>query len=1000
MLARAKQSRLCNGCRHDLLTVFERGFCGPPVALIHHSTRLPLRWRPSIERPRRQLRSFHGKSALFQQSPPTLDDQPQRDDGRVVNEDLDPEQLEVLQELENALGRPINEAIDADRAAAASTDIQNLIHNAQSISDDTFDLVRGTIDPLAALRANGASAEDIVREARRAYGDRLPQNALQEGEKKIYKRLYGEPVSLSYEEFLDEEEAIDVDVTTQNELLDHEGEPVEYDMSPFREKEFQVEGEDDAIDADPPQPAEGGINIESGGQSSFSPFAPAEERAKEIALMLKGRVLEDENQEGEDEEDEEFDEELDPSMRTHPFTQLGKFATNPRSVFLPQEHFVEPVQNVMSKFSNKHLKEMCEKTFGGPGLPDSPLTPRSGRSRPQVPIPLDTSRHLMGEMEANAYITAIMPPTYAAVMAVLVETRKRLGSTWLNNLLAREGGPRVLDAGAGGAGIIAWREIVQAHWNSLHSSDKQPVPPPPATKSVVLTGSDALRHRAANLLDNTTFIPRLPDYANTRDVPTLEDDRPAQQRKQFDVIIAPHTLFPLQEEYMRKNYVQKLWSMLSPEGGVLILIEKGIPRGFEAIGAARELLLERHIAVPEGRTSEYSSIHNDTENDYTPSTGMIIAPCTNHERCPMYKTSGLSKGRKDFCSFQQRYIRPNYLQRVLGAKDRNHDDVDFSYISVMKGQDLRQRQVQSWSELQDSFSAPPHPNPDRASEDYVSWTDLSPKGFEDVHPESNLTNIEALFTNAGQPPSTLPAAHTLPRLVYAPMKRRGHVIMDVCTSRGTIERWTVPRSFGHQAYRDARKSRWGDLWALGAKTQIPRNLRLGGENTKEAMKARGRKERLKQQAEELLEKMHDEKLEEMEEMKEVEREFKDGRFIDEERAKRSKPGKIKRETSNSEVESFTMDDFNMDEVNPPMISESTKKSSGRSITGQANSSAPATQNGEDDLTPEELQTLHEWSDILTGDTGVPVKGARSTRSYSKFAPKGTKKVPRKSGKSR
>jgi hypothetical protein len=37
----------------------------------------------------------------------------------------------------------------------------------------------------------------------------------------------------------------------------------------------------------------------------------------------------------------------------------------------------------------------------------------------------------------------------------------------------------------------------------------------------------------------------------------------------------------------------------------------------------------------------------------------------------------------------------------------------------------------------------------------------------------------------------------------------------------------VPRSFSKQAFRDARKARWGDLWALGAKTRIPRNVRLG-----------------------------------------------------------------------------------------------------------------------------------------------------------------------------
>jgi ribosomal protein RSM22 (predicted rRNA methylase) len=70
----------------------------------------------------------------------------------------------------------------------------------------------------------------------------------------------------------------------------------------------------------------------------------------------------------------------------------------------------------------------------------------------------------------------------------------------------------------------------------------------------------------------------------------------------------------------------------------------------------------------------------------------------------------------------------------------------------------------------------------------------------------------------------------LPRLILPALKRRGHIILDVCTPAGTLERWTVPRSFSKQAFRDARKVRWGDLWALGAKTRIPRSVRLGKPN--------------------------------------------------------------------------------------------------------------------------------------------------------------------------
>jgi hypothetical protein len=54
----------------------------------------------------------------------------------------------------------------------------------------------------------------------------------------------------------------------------------------------------------------------------------------------------------------------------------------------------------------------------------------------------------------------------------------------------------------------------------------------------------------------------------------------------------------------------------------------------------------------------------------------------------------------------------------------------------------------------------------------------------------------------------------------------------------------VPRSFSRQAYRDARKSDWGDLWALGAKTRVHRNLRIGGPDSgsgKDKLEKRARK---------------------------------------------------------------------------------------------------------------------------------------------------------------
>ncbi|EXJ77603.1 hypothetical protein A1O3_09830 [Capronia epimyces CBS 606.96] len=1020
MLHRARPSGLCHGCRQDVQTLFERGFCGPVVSL--KSRPAPLQWRRPF-RPRQQVRPYVKSPTAFQERSNSSSERIQFpvEPERGLDADTLQEQLDAIQELEHALGRPIEQAIEEDRVLNEGLIELDVGEHVEEQYDQEV-VLHATKDSVASLRESGASLEEVVRLARQIHGDSLPDSVLEGKEFKIYRRLYGDPVAATKEYLSDEDE---VDGTAPNQLFDRDGELVDYDLRDTSSHMDNVDGQEDAT-VEPPPPVQDNIHLESDETTSL--LVSPTHRAMEVARLVDGQIAEDVDEEDAGE---------DSQSRFHPLTVLGKFATNPKTVFLSQEDFVLPVANIMKGFSNKHLKDACEKTFGGPGLPDSALTPRSGRSRAQVPIPLDATQHSMGEMEANAFITTVMPPTYAAITSVLVETRKRLGSTWLNNLLAKEGGPRILDAGAGGAAILAWREIVKAHWDSMHSSDCDP-PPAPASKSVVLTGADSLRHRAAALLDNTTFIPRLPDYVHTRDAPTLDDDRPAQQRKQFDVIIASHSLFGLQEDWMRKQHVQNYWSMLSNQGGVLILIEKGVPRGFEAIAGARELLLERHIAVPKGRKTGYSAGH-ESDEVFTRETGMIVAPCTNHEKCPMYNMAGLSQGRKDFCSFQQRYTRPTYLQRVLGAKDRNHDDVDFSYLSVMKGDDLRQRKLESWKSLEDGLSAPLHPKPQVLAEDYDAWMTLCQSGFDEVDPSSTLRDSASTFAD-GKVRSSLPAPWNLPRLVFTPMKRRGHVIMDVCTPAGKIERWTVPKSFSKQAYHDARKSQWGDLWALGAKTRTLRTLRLGGPDTKEAKRARSRKERLQNQADDLMERMEEEKMADMEEAAELQQALEIEDFDDHEprmhvKKQKSKavkpptePSKAKQPEPSPGVESFTFDDFDENEINPLPPSKAGKRTrKGAGTVGNGNVQATGAHTNKsnatnstikhdweetatgaaasryDDLDPLEAANLREWEAELAAPLahmGIKGKGESSTPSYSKFAVRADKRRKQKVGRAR
>lgn len=703
--------------------------------------------------------------------------------------------------------------------------------------------------------------EAIVHQARQTFGQTLPLNFLSSEEYRIYERLYGPASEITPPEdvrVLQELVAHDEQAAAQKSLLyreDEEGnlEQVEYeDTIPEGEsgKDAQKqplpgiedhEGPSDVLSSEGLANEKGASAFARSPESGSDDFEARMAQFKEIAAINRAQALGTEQNEAnateeayeeqyaieetqedileveheepqfEGREAEEGDEEdgdiiRGDAARTHPMTAAARSGTSPSTLQLPKSTVVEPVMALLRDASNKHMKEIAYKAFGGAGLPNSTATPSTTeRHLKQAPIALEASQRYMGDMEANVYLGAIMPGAYASIMHTLVEVRKRLGSHWLQNLMTKDGGPRILDAGTAGAGVQAWREVLRTEWQTIHHDKVPPNKPVPLGKATVVTGSNELRHRVSKLLDNTIFLPRLPDYNPSRDHPTLGSPNTAQPRKQYDVIIAPHTLWGLREDYMRKNQVQNFWSLLNPNGGVLIIIEKGVPRGFELVAAAREMLLKRHISSPELTRAEPLE---DGEPRYGPKEkGMIIAPCTNHAQCPMYTTPGKSTGRKDLCHFSQRFLRPRYLQTLLGSKERNHEDIRFSYIAVQRGVDQRELHgiIQGSSARDAAFA-----------------------GYEDQQSSTDAGSLEKGEALNGPSPHTL----SLPRTVLHPIKRRGHVILDLCTPAGRIERWTVPKSFSLQAYRDARKSQWGDLWALGAKTSIARNIRLGTKDKK------------------------------------------------------------------------------------------------------------------------------------------------------------------------
>lgn len=149
---------------------------------------------------------------------------------------------------------------------------------------------------------------------------------------------------------------------------------------------------------------------------------------------------------------------------------------------------------------------------------------------------------------------------------------------------------------------------------------------------------------------------------------------------------------------------------------------------------------------------------------------------------------------------------PPFLRNTKHSS-RGEDDAKFSYVVVRRGQRPQPAHLSSTSENLEN-------------------------ALDSTSPEQAIVSFDPTAT-ASEGPVDIGAELSLPRMIAPPMKRSGHVILEVCAAdgrssslplylaifltlllsssfAGEIERHTIPKSQGRQAYYDARKSAWGD----------------------------------------------------------------------------------------------------------------------------------------------------------------------------------------------
>ena len=211
--------------------------------------------------------------------------------------------------------------------------------------------------------------------------------------------------------------------------------------------------------------------------------------------------------------------------------------------------------------------------------------------------------------------------------------------------------------------------------------------------------------------------------------------------------------------------------------------------------------------------------------------------CPHDGECPLYHPGE----SRLVCGFEQRLQRPEFVRKTKHS-GVGHEDIGYSYVVIQRGSrppfDPSSHNVGkmgpiSYEELQKDIDRRSglvlYPDT-HANEEHIRAQEEDIQAAETVTEESTPESLAQIEDSLRK------HAYHWPRLVFPPLKRSGHVILDSCTpsgrmhhktfsayahysSPGKIMRLTIPKSQGKQAYYDARKSTWGDMFPHPSKNK-------------------------------------------------------------------------------------------------------------------------------------------------------------------------------------
>lgn len=482
----------------------------------------------------------------------------------------------------------------------------------------------------------------------------------------------------------------------------------------------------------------------------------------------------------------------------------------------------------------------------------------------------------------SALVSAVtdLPGEFAAVKNVLAELEGRLGEKEMAKLTGAtsEGSENkkkwmIWDGGVG-SGVWAALETLESLPSQRSDAVAVATPEKKKKTNVVLEHVQSSRYMSemTKTLTEDLEIPSNIKLSllHGRDATLSSTSSPPS------VLISTFQLSKIPTTAARATRVKEIWDS---GADTMIIIDKGGKDGFRALAEARAQLLslgrktrvdgttisdKKRRADRKSVAAASTSGKDDTEvlefggetffaetspavvtadevsadlnsTSVPPVGSHVVAPCPHDGVCPLAAT-------KDICQFSQRIQSPRFLRKTKHSS-RGEDGMHYSYVVIRRGkrpsaaaveseeailspsrigavgkEELIRERRKSLIEANVGKIVPVVGAPD-GSYEVIRQLD------EELASTPELTNAATSAAEEAQQEDLLRLeAYNWPRLVYPPLKRSGHVVMDTCHPSSAIVRLTLPKSQSRQAYYDARKISWGDLFPHAVKgTPVVRN---------------------------------------------------------------------------------------------------------------------------------------------------------------------------------